>query len=320
MNARVSPGFDIATTVSPRPLVRIVIVGHVDHGKSTLIGRLLAETGSLPDGKLERAQGGERAARHAVRIVVPARCAADRARPGHHHRHQPGALPHAVARLRPDRCARPRRVPAQHDHRRVAGRCGAAHRRRRRRRARADAAARLPAAPARRAPGRRRHQQDGPGELRRRPVPRDRRRDQRTSRGFRGEAGRGHSDLGAPRRRRRRADGGDRVVHRPDRDRSARPVRAGRARERAAAAASGAGGLQVRRPPHHRRPHRERQPRSRRRDRGVAVGQARAGALHRGVAGGSSPEPGGHRKRRTFGRHHHRPRSLHCPWRCHRAC
>src|SRR5882672_10715769 len=36
-----------------RPLVRIVIVGHVDHGKSTLIGRLLYETGSLPDGKFE---------------------------------------------------------------------------------------------------------------------------------------------------------------------------------------------------------------------------------------------------------------------------
>ena len=36
-----------------RPQIRIVIVGHVDHGKSTLIGRLLHETGSLPDGKLE---------------------------------------------------------------------------------------------------------------------------------------------------------------------------------------------------------------------------------------------------------------------------
>src|SRR6195952_4548025 len=36
-----------------RQQVRIVIVGHVDHGKSTLVGRLLHETGSLPDGKIE---------------------------------------------------------------------------------------------------------------------------------------------------------------------------------------------------------------------------------------------------------------------------
>src|SRR5476651_2093690 len=42
-----------ATFLPKRPLVRIVIVGHVDHGKSTLIGRLLYETGSLPDGKFE---------------------------------------------------------------------------------------------------------------------------------------------------------------------------------------------------------------------------------------------------------------------------
>jgi bifunctional enzyme CysN/CysC len=33
--------------------VSVVFVGHVDHGKSTLIGRILAETGSLPDGKIE---------------------------------------------------------------------------------------------------------------------------------------------------------------------------------------------------------------------------------------------------------------------------
>ena len=32
----------------------IVAVGHVDHGKSTVIGRLMADTGSLPDGKLEQ--------------------------------------------------------------------------------------------------------------------------------------------------------------------------------------------------------------------------------------------------------------------------
>ncbi len=34
--------------------MNIVIVGHVDHGKSTVIGRLLADTGSLPDGKLDQ--------------------------------------------------------------------------------------------------------------------------------------------------------------------------------------------------------------------------------------------------------------------------
>ena len=45
-------------TVNPNPasardLLRIVIVGHVDHGKSTLVGRMFHDTGSLPDGKYE---------------------------------------------------------------------------------------------------------------------------------------------------------------------------------------------------------------------------------------------------------------------------
>ncbi|MCK5759626.1 MAG: adenylyl-sulfate kinase, partial [Clostridiales bacterium] len=34
--------------------MNIVVVGHVDHGKSTVIGRMLADTDSLPDGKLEQ--------------------------------------------------------------------------------------------------------------------------------------------------------------------------------------------------------------------------------------------------------------------------
>jgi bifunctional enzyme CysN/CysC len=42
------------TTVDvEREQMNIVIVGHVDHGKSTLVGRLLADTGALPNGKLE---------------------------------------------------------------------------------------------------------------------------------------------------------------------------------------------------------------------------------------------------------------------------
>ena len=45
-----------ATETKPSENLNIVIVGHVDHGKSTLLGRLYADTGSLPDGKLEKVQ------------------------------------------------------------------------------------------------------------------------------------------------------------------------------------------------------------------------------------------------------------------------
>src|SRR6266481_2688401 len=44
------------TILKPSESLNIVIVGHVDHGKSTLLGRLYADTGSLPDGKLEKVQ------------------------------------------------------------------------------------------------------------------------------------------------------------------------------------------------------------------------------------------------------------------------
>jgi len=40
-------------TTNHRCDMNIVVVGHVDHGKSSIIGRLMADTGSLPDGKLE---------------------------------------------------------------------------------------------------------------------------------------------------------------------------------------------------------------------------------------------------------------------------
>jgi bifunctional enzyme CysN/CysC len=53
MNMIVPSALSATPNGTTRPQVRIVIVGHVDHGKSTLVGRLLHETGSLPEGKLE---------------------------------------------------------------------------------------------------------------------------------------------------------------------------------------------------------------------------------------------------------------------------
>jgi len=44
------------TNPESRSQLKIVIVGHVDHGKSTLVGRLLYDTNSLPDGKFEAIQ------------------------------------------------------------------------------------------------------------------------------------------------------------------------------------------------------------------------------------------------------------------------
>jgi len=44
---------DIRADTDTQSMLGIAIVGHVDHGKSTVVGRLLHETGNLPDGKVE---------------------------------------------------------------------------------------------------------------------------------------------------------------------------------------------------------------------------------------------------------------------------
>ncbi len=50
---KTQPKAKTETAPEIRPQLKIVIVGHVDHGKSTLVGRLLHDTDSLPDGKME---------------------------------------------------------------------------------------------------------------------------------------------------------------------------------------------------------------------------------------------------------------------------
>ena len=49
--ARISA--DITADAGTESMLRVAIVGHVDHGKSTVVGRLLNDTGNLPDGKVE---------------------------------------------------------------------------------------------------------------------------------------------------------------------------------------------------------------------------------------------------------------------------
>lgn len=45
---------EVALVGNDREVLKIVVVGHVDHGKSTVIGRLLYDTKSLPEGAIEK--------------------------------------------------------------------------------------------------------------------------------------------------------------------------------------------------------------------------------------------------------------------------
>jgi len=56
VDKQTSPVSGIRSPVSSAPLahLKVVFVGHVDHGKSTLIGRILHDTGSLAEGKIEQ--------------------------------------------------------------------------------------------------------------------------------------------------------------------------------------------------------------------------------------------------------------------------
>jgi bifunctional enzyme CysN/CysC len=50
--SEVQASLEPAPTAQLRQKLNVAIVGHVDHGKSTIVGRLLADTHSMPEGKL----------------------------------------------------------------------------------------------------------------------------------------------------------------------------------------------------------------------------------------------------------------------------
>ena len=84
--------------------MRVVACGSVDDGKSTLIGRLLAETDSVPDDILDYARNTRRSGstirQGRGRLLDAHRRARGRARAGHHHRR---GLPPPLPALGPPR-------------------------------------------------------------------------------------------------------------------------------------------------------------------------------------------------------------------------
>ena len=50
--------------------LKIVVVGHVDHGKSTVIGKLLYDTHSLPEGAIEKVKGIAKNVSNNIRLII----------------------------------------------------------------------------------------------------------------------------------------------------------------------------------------------------------------------------------------------------------
>ena len=255
---------------SVQPL-RIVIVGHVDHGKSTLVGRLIHDTGSLPEGKFEAitAMCQRRGMPFEWAFLMDALKS---------ERDQGITIDTAQiwfstrqAQIRADRRAGPQGISEEHGLRRCQRRCRALGHRCSRRCPRAVASARLSLAFARRRSGGGRHQQDGPGSIFEAALRGSGARDPRLSRRNRRHPDERHSDFGTRGRSDRQPLVEHAVVPRAVGGRGPRPIRAAGAAHRFAAALAGPGRLQIRRAAHYRRTHRERAAQTRRHASVLAV-------------------------------------------------
>ena len=147
-----------------RETLKLVIVGHLDHGKSTLIGRLLSDTGSVAPERLEEIRqvslerGREMEYAHLMDHLQEERrdeMTIDTAQAFFHTPRRDYVIIDAPGHRESD---------AQHDHRRRPGRGGGPGRGRVRRGARADEAACPFPLPHGNPPGARLDQQDGQGQ------------------------------------------------------------------------------------------------------------------------------------------------------------
>jgi len=66
-----------------KPHMNLAVIGHIDHGKSTLVGRLLYETGTVPEHIIEKYK--IEAEEKGICIRVGYGFLERRARAGHHH-------------------------------------------------------------------------------------------------------------------------------------------------------------------------------------------------------------------------------------------
>ena len=97
-------------TETHREKLNMVIVGHVDHGKSTIIGRLLVDTHSLPEGKLEQVKANCERNSKPFEYAFLIDALKDEQAQGNHDRFGPGLLQNEETPLSHYGCSRPHRV------------------------------------------------------------------------------------------------------------------------------------------------------------------------------------------------------------------